>query len=139
MLVSEVHISMALPVAFNQQTNPFALGLITVNPAGTAIHLTKNFTGMADVRVASIRFDAPAANTGVVYILTNPGNPPWTLPGGATTSGVDSTNFLNCVAIIPKGTSWIIDSDNFNNLGIDQFWVDVASGGDSVIASALIL
>lgn len=119
-------------------TNPFPLGITKPAAAGTAVKLTHNFTDL-DNRVANyLTITAPVANTGDVYVIGVVGLPPWNLPGGGTSSGADTTNYLNVNFIVPPGVTLSVPSWMLGMLRLGQFWIDVTALGqnhDFVIAT----
>jgi len=136
---------MALPVAGLVNTllptNPFPLGVTTVSGTpGTATKITHNFTDLDGRFVKWLSIRALDTNTGLIYVLINsaypmPPQPTWTLPGGGTTNGADTTNFLNVVQVLSAGETWSIPAQMLNQIRIGQFCVDGSVGGDNAIAS----
>jgi hypothetical protein len=131
---------MALPTtAFVNKalpTNPFPLGVSTVAVAGTAVKITGNFTDLDNITAQRLIIEALAGNTGVVYVIVEPSAPPWTLPGGGTTSGADTTTYLNVIRVLAKGETWEVPAYMMNEIRLGQFYVDVATNGDKAIATA---
>lgn len=119
-------------------TNPFPLGLATVTSAGLAVKLTHNYTDIDAIRAQRLVIEALAGNSGVVYVIGEPTGPPWTLPGGGgTTSGADTTNYLNVLRVLAKGETWEVPAYMMNEISIGHFYVDAATNGDKAIATAV--
>jgi len=136
---------MALPVAAttngNLPTNPFSLGIVTPTAAGTALKLTHNFTDLDNRTMKWLNFRGLDTNRGVVYVivssvLVQPVPPVFTLPGGGSTNGADTTTYLNVVQVLSPGESWSVPTEMMNMLRLGQFYIDVATTGDSAIACA---
>lgn len=126
---------MALPatIGASYPTNPFPCGVTKTVTAGTAVQASHNFTNLAARRAKWISIRGLDSNTGSVYVLVEVGSPPWTLPGGGTTSGADTTNYLNVVQILSAGETWGISSEISNQMGIGQIWIDTSVSGEGAI------
>jgi hypothetical protein len=132
---------MALPTSAtdgknNFPTNPFPLGLTTVSSAGTAKKLTGNYVDIDNLTATHLTIQALSTNTGLAYVLVEAAAPPWTLPGGGTTSGADTTNYLNVVRILAKGEVWEFSAYMMNTIRLGALYADVVTSGDKVIATA---
>ena len=128
---------MALPTAMGGSltTNPMSLGFVTVSSAGTAVKITSNYTDLDSRTAHWISFQANPANGGVLYILAVNGTPPWTLPGGGSTSGADTSHGMNCIKWLQPGEEWVVPSFMLNSVRLGQFYVDAASSGDGFLVS----
>lgn len=136
---------MSLPAAFtdgkgNLPTNPFSLGKRAVGTAGTGVQLCGNATDLANVNVKWLSIRGLDTNSGTIYVVIEPLNTeaPFNLPGGGTTNGADTTNFLNVVQWLSAGETWSVPSEMLNQILLGQFWIDGTNAGDGVVASAYI-
>lgn len=130
---------MSLPATIGKSypTNPFPCGVTKTVTAGTAVQASHNFTDLATRKAKWISIRGLDTNTGSVYVIVEQVGslPPWTLAGGGTTSGADTSNYLNVVQILSAGETWGISSEISNQLAIGQIWIDTSVSGEGAIVT----
>lgn len=128
---------MALPATIGPSypVNPFPCGVTKTVTAGTAVQASHNYTDLSQRRARWISIRGLDTNTGSVYVILQNSKPPWTLPGGGTTSGADTTNYLNVVQILSAGETWGISSEVSNQLFIGEIWIDTSVSGEGAIVT----
>jgi hypothetical protein len=126
---------MALPATLgkNLPTNPFPCGAIRTVAAGTAVQAASNYTNLSPLNFRWVQLRGLDGNTGLIYVLSINGNPPWTLPSGTVTSGADTVTFLNVIQILAAGETWGGNSEQGNLIGIGSLWIDSSVSGEGVL------
>jgi hypothetical protein len=129
---------MALPGTLPKSipSNPLPCGLIKTTTAGTAVAAYSNFTNLASIPFKWIQLRGLDGNTGLVYVLSQSGPPPWTLPSGVITSGADVTTYLNVIQILGAAETYGASSDIGSQLSLGQIWIDTSVSGEGCLVTA---
>jgi hypothetical protein len=128
-------LSLPATIGKSYSVNPFPLGVTRVATPGVAVQLGHNFTDAASRSARWVSLRGLDANVGLIYVLSVNGVPPWSLPGGGSTTGADLTNFLNIAFVLGPGEVFGGTSDQGNMVSVGQLWIDAVSAGDGVIAT----